>query len=233
MKTELLRKRLYTIVFEADTPAGRAFDVTLLILILSSIVVISLETIERIYQQHQRLFWLLDWSFTLVFTAEYLLRLWLVRRPLQYVLSFYGLIDLLSVLPTYLNLIYPDLHFLLVIRSLRLLRVFRIFGLVHFLNESNFLLHSLWDSRRKILVFLFSVVLITVITGALMYVVEHGHNPSFSSIPQSVYWAIVTLTTVGYGDISPETATGKVLASFIMLLGYCICLLYTSPSPRD
>lgn len=227
MKTESLRKRLYTVVFEADTPAGRAFDVTLLVLILGSIVVISLETIEPIYQRHQRLFWGLDWSFTVIFTAEYLLRLWVVNKPLKYATSFYGIIDLLAVLPTYLNLIYPDLHFLLVIRSLRLLRVFRVFGLVHFLNESNFLLQSLWTSRRKILVFLLSVVLTTVISGALMYVIEHEHNPSFSSIPQSVYWAIVTLTTVGYGDISPETALGRLLASFLMLLGYCIIAVPT------
>lgn len=222
-----LRQKLYTIIFEADTPAGRAFDIALLILIAVSVVVVCLESVVSIGSSYAELFYNLEWIFTIIFTIEYLLRIYAVRNPLKYIFSFYGVIDLLSILPFYLMLINPALHFLLVLRALRLLRIFRIFKLVHFLNESLFLINALWASRRKILVFLFSVVLLTVVLGALMYVIEHNENPAYSSIPQSIYWAIVTLTTVGYGDVSPITPEGKLLASFIMLLGYCIIAVPT------
>ncbi|MCP9751788.1 ion transporter [Ferruginibacter sp. HRS2-29] len=221
------RTKLYEVIFESDTVAGKIFDICLLLLITASIVVICLESVESLYAKYWHLFVVIELMFTVIFTIEYILRLIAVPRPMGYIKSFYGVIDLLAIVPTYLAIIFPSLHFLLVIRALRLLRVFRIFKMVHFLNESLFLVNALWAARRKILVFFFSVILITVIAGSFMFVIEHNVNKSFNSIPQSVYWAIVTLTTVGYGDISPITPLGKVLASFIMLLGYCIIAVPT------
>lgn len=221
------RTKLYEVIFESDTKAGKLFDVCLLLLITASIIVICLESVESLYVKYRYLFTVLEIIFTVIFTIEYILRLIAVRNTLGYMKSFYGVIDFLAIVPTYLAIIFPSLHFLLVIRSLRLLRVFRIFKMVHFLNESLFLINALWNARRKILVFFFSVILLTIIAGSFMYVIEHNVNESFHSIPQSVYWAIVTLTTVGYGDISPITPPGKVLASFIMLLGYCIIAVPT------
>lgn len=221
------RTKLYEVIFEADTIGGKVFDVCLLVFITSSIVVICLESISSIYTGNEQLFLCLEIGFTVIFSIEYILRLIAVKTPIQYVKSFYGIIDLLAILPTYLAIIFPSLHFLLVIRALRLLRIFRIFKMVHFLNESLFLVNALWNARRKILVFFFSVILITIIAGSFMFVIEHNVNPAFKSIPESVYWAIVTLTTVGYGDISPVTPMGKVVASFIMLLGYCIIAVPT------
>lgn len=219
--------RLYEIIFESDTIGGKIFDVALLFLIAASVIVILLESMPWLAAKYQRQFFLAEIGFTIIFTIEYILRLIAVPKPWKYVRSFYGAIDLAAILPTYFAIIFPQLHFLLLIRVLRLLRVFRIFRMVHFLNESLFLVNALWGARRKILVFFFAVILITMVAGATMYVVEHQKNPNFHSIPQSIYWAIVTLTTVGYGDVSPVTPLGKFLASFIMLLGYCIIAVPT------
>lgn len=221
------RLRLYAIIFESDTPAGKAFDVTLLFLITASVTAIFLESIPGYKSAYAGIFSNLEIFFTSIFTIEYILRLIAAPKPLKYMRSFYGVIDLLAILPTYLAILFPHLHILLVIRIIRLLRVFRIFKMVRFLSESLLLVNALWAARRKILVFFFSVILITIVAGALMYVVEHEKNESFRSIPESIYWAIVTLTTVGYGDISPITPLGKFLASFIMLLGYCIIAVPT------
>jgi voltage-gated potassium channel len=221
------RDKLYEVIFESDTTAGKAFDVTLLFMIVASITSICLESIPSLYAEYPNTFFGLEVFFTAIFTLEYILRLIAVRKPLNYVKSFYGITDLLAIVPSYFALIFPSLHFLVVIRALRLLRLFRIFKLVHFLNESLFLVNALWNARRKILVFFFAVILMTIIAGSLMYVIEHNANQDFHSIPQSIYWAIVTLTTVGYGDISPITPLGKILASFIMLLGYSIIAVPT------
>ncbi len=221
------RTKLYEVIFESDTFAGKFFDICLLLLIIASIITISLESIPGMYADYGPTFFYLEVFFTTIFTLEYILRLVAVKKPMNYVKSFYGIIDLVAIVPTYLAVLFPQLHFLLLIRALRLLRIFRIFKLVHFLKESLFLVNALWNARRKILVFFFSVILITIVSGSMMYVIEYEHNPVFHSIPQSVYWAIVTLTTVGYGDISPVTPLGKLLASFIMLLGYCIIAVPT------
>jgi len=221
------RLRLYEIIFESDTPAGKAFDVALLFFIVGSVAVIFLESIPEYRSAYGRLFSRLEIFFTAIFTLEYILRLLAVPKPLKYMRSFYGIIDLAAILPTYLAILFPHLHFLLVIRVLRLLRIFRIFKMVRFLSESLVIVTALWRARRKIFVFFFSVILITIVAGALMYVVEHQENEDFRSIPESIYWAIVTLTTVGYGDISPVTPLGKFIASFIMLLGYCIIAVPT------
>ncbi len=221
------KARIHRIIFEADTPAGKLFDIVLLALIVSSLVTVLLESVQPIAIKYQRIFTILEWTYTALFTLEYLLRLYCVQKPAKYAKSFYGVIDLLSILPTYLELFLPNTHFLLVIRSFRLLRIFRVFKLINFLHESKHLLIALWAGRRKIMVFLFFVLLLTIILGSFMYVIEVNHNSGFSSIPQSIYWAIVTLTTVGYGDIAPVTPLGKTLASFIMILGYAIIAVPT------
>jgi len=221
------RTRLYEVIFESDTVAGKAFDVTLLLLITVSVAVIFLESVPEYRASYRRLFLILEIFFTIIFTIEYILRLICLPKPLKYMRSFYGVVDLASILPTYLVFLFPHFHFLRVLRVLRLLRVFRIFRMVDFLKESMVLVSALWGARRKILVFFFTVILITIAAGALMYVVETQQNEGFRSIPESIYWAIVTLTTVGYGDIAPITPLGKFIASFIMLLGYCIIAVPT------
>lgn len=221
------REHLYETVFEADTLAGKIFDVCILILIVASVITLSLETVPALYAHYEYLFFYLEIAFTLIFSIEYILRLIASKKPFNYMKSFYGVIDLLSILPTYLAVAFPTFHYFLMLRIFRLLRVFRVFKMVHFLRESLQLLRSLWNARRKILVFFLSVILITIVCGSVMFIIEHDRNPSFHSIPQSVYWAIVTLTTVGYGDISPITPLGKIMASFIMLLGYCIIAVPT------
>lgn len=221
------REHLYETVFEADTFAGKLFDVCLLILILASVITISLETVPSLFISYKDWFFYLEIGFTLIFSIEYMLRLIASPKSFNYMKSFYGVVDLLSILPTYLAIIFPSFHYFLIIRVIRLLRVFRIFKMVHFLRESLHLIHALWNARRKILVFFLSVILITIVCGAIMFIIEHDRNESFHSIPQSIYWAIVTLTTVGYGDIAPVTPLGKVMASFIMLLGYCIIAVPT------
>jgi voltage-gated potassium channel len=220
------RTRLHTVIFEADTPAGKAFDVLLLIAILGSIVVVCLESVAEVREQHRALLRTVEWGFTLLFTAEYVLRLYCIARPLRYARSFYGVVDLLAILPTWLSLVFAGTQPLIVIRALRLLRVFRVFKLGHFMKEADVLLRALAASRRKILVFVGAVVTLILILGTLMYMVE-GEAGGFTSIPESVYWAIVTMTTVGYGDIAPTTVLGKFIASIAMITGYAIIAVPT------
>jgi len=221
-----LRYRLHEIIFEADTPAGKLFDIALILSILISVAVVMLDSVSVFHFSYARLFLLLEWFFTILFTVEYLLRLYCIGRPGKYAVSFYGVVDLLSILPTYISLLLPAGKYFLVLRVLRLLRVFRVLKLVQYVGESNYLQRALWASRRKILVFLLSVSLLTVIFGALMYIIE-GPERGFTSIPRSIYWAIVTMTTVGYGDISPQTSFGQAIASLIMIVGYGIIAIPT------
>jgi voltage-gated potassium channel len=220
------RKKLHEIIFEADTAAGKAFDVALIVSILLSVVAVMLESVKTIEQSYGSLLRTLEWLLTILFTIEYILRLLCVTRPLQYATSFFGLVDLLAILPTYLSLLLPGSHYLLVIRTLRLLRVFRVLKLVQYVSEAHLLKQALYASRRKIAVFLFTVLTLVIIIGALMYVIE-GEAGGFTSIPRSMYWAIVTLTTVGYGDIAPQTGIGQTLAALVMVLGYGIIAVPT------
>ena len=213
------RLRLYTIIFEADTRGGRLFDQGLVLLILCSIAAVMAGSVQAIAATHGRTFAMLEWFFTIAFTLEYLARLACVRHPWRYARSFYGVIDLLALLPTYLALLVPEVHALIDVRVLRLLRVFRIFKLTAYLVEFHSLGRALAASRRKILVFLSAVLMIVLIMGTLMYVVE-GPDNGFTSIPTSVYWAITTMTTVGFGDITPKTDLGRLIASAMMLLGW-------------
>lgn len=220
------RARVHEVIFGIDTPAGRAFDIALVAAILLSILVVVLDSVPAINTRHAGLMYGLEWFFTLLFTVEYLARLLTVRRPLRYALSFYGIIDLLSVLPTYLSLLVPGSEALLDIRILRLLRVFRIFKLTLYIEEYTRLAEALAASRRKIMVFLSVVLMAVLILGTVMYVVE-GPEHGYTSIPTAMYWAIVTMTTVGYGDITPHTPLGKAIASFMMLLGWGILAVPT------
>ena len=220
------RRRLHEIVFEADTPAGRGFDLSLLACILASVLVVVLESVPSLRRAYGPQLRMAEWVFTGLFTVEYALRLIAVRRPGRYARSFYGLIDLVALLPTYLSLFFPGAQALLVVRALRLLRVFRILKLAHFLHEAHALRLALRASLRKITVFLATVLILVVIIGALMYLIE-GEEHGFTSIPQSIYWAVVTLTTVGYGDLAPATVLGKILASVVMILGYGILAVPT------
>ncbi len=220
------RQRLRIIIFEADTPAGKAFDVALIAVILLSVVVVMLDSVNRFHMRLDALFTLLEWIFTILFTIEYLARLYCVERPLKYATSFFGVVDLLAILPTYVSLIFPGSHYLAVIRVLRVLRIFRVLKLVQYLGEARLLMQALRASRRKITVFLFTVLTLVVILGSMMYIIE-GEENGFTSIPRSIYWAIVTLTTVGYGDISPRTPLGQALSSLVMILGYSIIAVPT------
>ncbi|MDZ5457708.1 ion transporter [Azohydromonas lata] len=213
------RLRFYTVIFEADTPAGRAFDLALIALILGSVVVVMLDSVPALRARFGPLFDTLEWGFTLLFTLEYVARLSCVQRPLRYARSFFGVIDLLAILPTYLSFLVPGLHALMDVRVLRLLRLFRILKLGAYVAEYGALGRALMASRRKILVFLSFVVMVVVVMGTLMYVVEGPAN-GFANIPVSVYWAITTMTTVGFGDITPKTELGRLIASVMMLLGW-------------
>ena len=220
------RARWHEIIFEADTPAGKRFDVLLLVVILLSVLAVSLESVRSIREAFGSALRVVEWAFTVLFTLEYVARLATVRRPWRYAVSFYGLVDLLAILPTYLSVAAPGSQSLLTIRALRLLRVFRILKLTHFVGEARLLGAAMRASARKIIVFV-AVVLITVlIAGALMYVVE-GEEHGFTSIPVAVYWAVVTMSTVGFGDIVPHTALGRLLASALMILGYAIIAVPT------
>jgi voltage-gated potassium channel len=220
------RARLHEIVFEADTPEGRAFDLALILVILVSIATVMLDSVRSFSVAHARTLRATEWVLTAVFTVEYVLRLMAVRRPLRYALSFYGLVDLLALLPSYLSLLLPAGRYLLVVRVLRLLRVFRVLKLAEYLSQGAVLAQALRASRQKIAVFLAAVVTLVVLIGSLMYVIE-GEANGFTSIPVSMYWAIVTLTTVGYGDLAPQTGVGKTLASLVMILGYGIIAVPT------
>ncbi len=221
-----LRARLHEIIFEADTPAGRLFDLLLLVTIVSSVVVVMLESVATVRAQAGPVLRALEWGFTILFTVEYVLRLLAVRRPLAYAGSVFGIIDLLAILPTYISLLVPGAQTLLVVRLLRLLRIFRILKLAEYLRESKVLAQAMRSSGRKIAVFLLVVVTIVVIVGSLMYVIE-GEEHGFTSIPLSIYWAIVTVTTVGYGDLAPATTLGRALAVVLMLTGYGIIAVPT------
>ena len=225
-ETKPLRTKIYEVIFEADTPSGKLFDVLLIVAILLSVTVVFLESIEVLKNDYGRIFFALEWGFTILFTIEYLLRIICVNKPLKYIFSFYGIIDFLSIAPTYLSLIVVGSQYLLAIRILRLLRVFRVFKLTHLLTQSNILVGALKASRAKIAVFLFAVLTSVVVIGAIIYVVEGPEN-GFTSIPVSMYWAIVTLTTVGYGDISPQTPLGQFIASIVMIMGYAIIAVPT------
>ena len=220
------RARLHEVIFESDTPAGRYFDLALIWLILLSVATVILESVREVREQYGSLLYALEWLFTILFTIEYSLRLLSVRRPLRYARSFFGVVDLLAIIPTYLSIFVPGSHYLLVIRILRLLRVFRLLKLSEYVMEADTLRHALRASRRKISVFISAVVLLVVIIGALMYVIE-GEANGFTSIPRSIYWAIVTLTTVGYGDLSPRTSVGQIVASIVMIIGYGIIAVPT------
>jgi voltage-gated potassium channel len=224
--SDSLRARLHEIIFEADTPEGRLFDLLLLVAIVSSVTVVVLESVASVRARVGPTLRALEWGFTILFTIEYVLRLFSVGRPLRYARSVYGLIDLIAILPTYLSLILPGAHNLLVVRLLRLLRVFRVFKLAEYLRESRTLVQALRASSRKIFIFLLTVVTIVVVVGTLMYVIE-GERHGFTSIPISIYWAVVTLTTVGYGDLAPATTAGRALAAVLMLTGYGIIAVPT------
>jgi voltage-gated potassium channel len=213
------RLRIYTIIFESDTHAGRLFDKGLIAIILASIAVVVADSVQGVNPSARTVFAWLEWLFTIAFTLEYVARLVCVRHPWRYALSFYGVIDLMALLPTYAALLVPEVHALIDVRVLRLLRVFRIFKLTAYLSEYQSLGRALKASRRKILVFLSAVMMIVLVIGTLMYVVEGPAN-GFTSIPTSVYWAITTMTTVGFGDITPKTDLGRLIASAMMLLGW-------------
>lgn len=221
------RVRLHSVIFEADTPTGKVFDITLLVLIAASVLVVMLESVPSIQDRYHETLLALEWGFTIAFTIEYLLRLLIVARPRVYALSFFGIVDLLAILPTYLSLFVFGTQALTVVRGVRLLRVFRVLKLGHYLSESQVITESLKASQRKISVFLFAVTMIVMVVGAIMYVIEGETNPGFSSIPLAVYWAIVTLTTVGFGDITPQTALGQFISAFVMIIGYAVIAVPT------
>lgn len=220
------RQQLHQIIFEADTPAGKLFDVVLLWTILISVLTVFLESVPFLRERYALSFQAAEWFFTLLFSVEYILRLFCVGQPWRYARSFYGLVDLLAVLPTYLSLLLPGMQSLMVIRALRVLRIFRVLKLARYLREGRALTLAVWQTRWKITVFLTTVLTLVVIVGTLMYLIE-GEANGFDSIPRSMYWAIVTLTTVGYGDISPKTWLGQLFASFVMILGYGIIAVPT------
>jgi len=221
-----LRERVFTVIFGYETPAGRAFDLALLVVIVASVLCVMLETVLPIRAAWGTELVVAEWIFTGLFTAEYALRLWSTRRPVRYARSFFGVVDLLSILPSYLSVLLPGSQSLLVIRALRLLRVFRVLKLSRYLGEANVLASALRSSGYKVTVFLGTVLVMITIVGTLMYLIE-GPTHGFTSIPRSVYWAIVTMTTVGYGDIAPGTTLGQILAGMVMLLGYSIIAVPT------
>lgn len=220
------RKKLYTIIFESDTRAGKLFDIVLIWIILLSLIIVMLESVSTIKQEYGKILWVIEWIITIIFSIEYFGRIISYPSPRKYIVSFWGIIDLLAVLPTYLSLFITGSHYFIVIRALRLLRIFRILKLAHFLSEAEILSKALKASTQKITVFLGTVLSLVTILGTMMYLIEGPEN-GFTSIPISIYWAIVTLTTVGYGDITPLTVVGKALASFIMILGYSIIAVPT------
>lgn len=222
-----MKKRIYEIIFEADTPEGKFFDLSLLAAILVSIVVVVLDSVSQYHERFRTLFSIVEWTVTVVFTVEYIARIWVVDRPWKYIFSFYGLIDLFSLLPTFLGLfIGPGGSSLMVIRMLRFLRIFRVLKLSHYSRAGRIIITAIGNSKEKLFVFILFVVSLATIIGTMMYLIE-GEGSGFKDIPTSIYWAIVTLTTVGYGDISPATGIGQFLSSVVMLLGYAIIAVPT------
>lgn len=225
-KYDILKQKAYVIIYGTNTPLGKLFDIILLVLIFFSVIMVMLETVEDIDHQAHGFLVFLEWLITIFFTLEYILRIISNKRPLQYIFSFYGIIDLISILPMYLSFFIPGSKALSVVRALRLLRIFRILDLVSFTDQGNELKMALRTSRNKIIVFIYFVLVICILLGTLMYVIENQES-GFTSIPRSIYWCIVTLTTVGYGDIAPATTLGQMIASFVMILGYGIIAVPT------
>lgn len=224
---QLTRQEIYDIIFKSDTPAGKKFDIWLLVLIVINIVVIMLESMAGATHWFAVAMRAIGWVFTILFTFEYYLRIYCMQRPRKYILSFYGIIDFLSIFPAYLSLLFPAVSTLSVLRLMRMLRIFRIFKMQRFLEEGRFLMTALKRSAAKILIFMMFVLIMAIILGATMYGIEGDKNPAISSIPRGVYWAVVTLTTVGYGDIAPVTGTGQFVSMLVMLLGYSIIAVPT------
>ena len=222
----LTKQELNTIVFESDTKAGKLFDIALLYCILISILVAMLDSVPELISKYNTAFYFIEWFFTILFSIEYFLRIYISKKPFKYIFSFWGFIDFLAIIPTYLSLFIAGYHYLLIVRIFRLLRVFRILKLVRFNREAISLLKALKASSYKVGIFLSAVLTIVVLLGTVMYVVEGGEN-GFTSIPQSIYWAIITVTTVGYGDIVPITVLGKFISSFAMIIGYSIIAVPT------
>ncbi|MEZ4647703.1 MAG: ion transporter [Candidatus Eisenbacteria bacterium] len=223
---EGLRHRIHEIIFEADTTAGKLFDLVLIFSILVSVLAVLLDSVAWIRADHGTTLYAIEWFFTILFTIEYLLRVYSVERPSAYVRSFFGVIDLLAILPTYLSVVLPGTQYLLVIRVLRVLRVFRVLKLAAYVGATQDLMEAIGAARSKITVFFFFVITLVTVLGSLMYLVE-GAGSGFTSIPKAIYWSIVTLTTVGYGDISPQTTLGQFLAAVVMVLGYAIIAVPT------
>jgi voltage-gated potassium channel len=233
------RERLAIIIFDADTRAGKSYDVGLLVVIAASVLVAMLDSVASIQEKHELILPAAEWCLTILFSLDYVIRLWCVKHPAKYALSFFGLVDLLSVIPTYLSLLIPGSQYLATLRFLRILRTFRVLKLSTYQAELQLLLQALMYSRRRITVFLFFVLTMVVVLGSLMYAIEYRLDGAsgFTSIPRSIYWAIVTLTTVGYGDVSPQTGLGQTVASLIMILGYSLIVVPTgivvSSMPRE
>ena len=221
-----MKEKIHEVIFEADTPSGKYFDIALLLSIIVSVIAVSLESIESIDKVYHSQLVMIEWFFTILFTIEYILRLYSTEHSVKYSTSFFGVVDLLAILPTYLSIFVPGAQSLLVIRGLRLLRIFRVFKLSRYLGEANILSEAIIQSRTRIVVFLSTITVLSFITGAGMYLVE-GPKHGFTSIPQSVYWAITTLTSTGYGDTVPITPLGKLLAIFIMIMGYSLIIVPT------
>ncbi len=222
-----LQRSIHTIIFEADTPAGKRFDISLLIFIVLSILLVNLESVPSINSNYGHVLYTMEWILTIFFTVEYILRIYCSLKPKNYIFSLYGIIDLLAILPTYLSIFIVGTNSLIIIRALRLLRVFRIFKMVGFMNQGSFIINALKASRDKIFIFLFFIFVMVNIVGSIMYLVEGGSNSGFDSIPRSIYWAIVTMTTVGYGDISPVTEFGQFIAAVVMIMGYAVIAVPT------
>lgn len=220
------KEKLHEIIYEADTPAGKFFDIALLIVIVLSIILVMLESVSSYRSRYYWSFYIAEWVITIIFSVEYILRIITIRKPKKYIFSFYGIVDLLSTLPTYIAFVFGGSNLLFAIRALRLLRVFRILKITRYIGESNKLVNALKNSKPKILVFLFAVLIICIITGTVMHLVE-GEAGGFENIPISIYWSIVTLTTVGFGDIHPVTPLGRLLASVLMIMGYGIIAVPT------